>query len=469
MKTGWSPIKVGIVGLVAVMVAGLTTLALLWFTRSPGVFATSVLLSGDTLVTQVMTDLSEEQPRQGRSRVFRFDGRAWVQDKTVPAIGLTSDLASPNGLLHVVALDGKTAVVAEELDGARRLHVVVDRGATWELEQTISEADITGWLGPSAGRFHFNGSHTEAGNGLKLSGDFLVLGGRIDQPASELAGAAVIVLRRDGQTWQLNHQIIWSDWRVGASFFLQLNFFDFSGDTLALISSEYDPVTEEETDPVIAVWRFRGQIWDLEQEISAADLFPASDPPAILPFWAWKEIALDGDTLAVSARVYPPDAQPVSILSPDFSKSQDANAILMLERSDAGWQLQDRIVSDSTKDINLNDGYFGSLHLALSTNTLVVWVPADQVEDPDIIERTYVFVRRPGGWELSREISAANPLEAVRPASWLAVNTFARFMALDGDRLAIVYRQADSRSFNTAYLLRSDGSTWQLEQTVRSN
>ena len=452
-------------------------LYLFWpFWREPGVFATSLFFDGQRLIVQELdTPFSANfPPRQGKTSVFVRDDKSWGLDEGHPSYGLVADLPKYGGNLKVVGLSGETAAVVEsvgEIVGYRQaaragdedipeieydtyLHIVVDRGGSWELEQTISESDVAGWLNLAAGHTFSFFRLDLAGRHIKIDGDALVLVGTVSDDSAEFGyRLAVFVFRRSGAKWSLDRQIDLADrresWRFKANLWpLPGNLFDISGDTLVTLARTDD----ESANFAIRFFVYDGEAWRLEQEIAHTDLVVGvSDTRQA--WWSFWAAELDGNTLAISAQELWLELEDEKIIG-KYSK------VYVLERG-AGWSLQDEII--------IATDHSGALPvLDLDADTLVVaTVGSGDDGNPDSI---MVFVRNGSSWQLQQTISANQPIAGVKPpAASFSFNMVSGFMVLDGDMLALVYRPEGGNSWNTIHIFERTSSVWRWQQTLRSD
>jgi hypothetical protein len=125
-------------------------------------------------------------------------------------------------------------------------------------------------------------------------------------------------------------------------------------------------------------------------------------------------VALDGDTLAVSAL--------------RNASQAEHGSVTVFVRSGEAWMQQAELVPPAGEP----DNWFGQT-LALSGDTLVVGAPEELFEPPYPGHgRVHVFTRSDGQWQLDATLTAESPADRDR---------FGGAIALDGDTLAVTVHQ----------------------------
>ena len=185
--------RVSMVGLAAMMAAGLATAAGWAQCQQERVtpedatagFGADVAVSGEVMLVGAPSD-AEIASGRGAAYVFRRIGDTWVQEKKIlppeDVVGISFGLD--------VDLDGDTALIGAYRDfSSGAVYVYRCDGTDWVLETTLTAPEPEG--------------SDQFGGDVALDGDVAVVGARYEDGELGLVGAAY-VYRRTGTTWTLS-------------------------------------------------------------------------------------------------------------------------------------------------------------------------------------------------------------------------------------------------------------------------
>jgi hypothetical protein len=423
-------------------------------------FGGSVALDGDTLAVSARSEGSaatgvggdetnNSALRAGAVYVFVRSGTSWSQQAYIKA----SNTDIGDGFGASVTLGGDTLAVGANGEGSAATGVDGD-----ETDNSVSAAGAvyvfarsgTSWSQQAYIKASNTGANDNFGVAVALDGDTLAVSAPSEGSAATgvdndetddtaFGAGAVYVFTRSGASWSQQAYIKASNTEAGDQFGRSVA---LDGDTLAVGATTEDSaasgVDNGETDNSAsnagAVYAFvrSGTSWSQQAYIKASntddnDFFGVA-------------VALDGDTLAVSAPFEASNATGVDVDETDNSATS-AGAVYVFTRSGTSWSQQAYI-----KASNTNDGDDFGRGVALDGATLAVGagnedsaatgVGGDEAENSaSDAGAVYLFARSGTTWSQQVYIKASNTD---------AFDRFAGSVALDGDTLAVGAGQEDS-------------------------
>jgi hypothetical protein len=357
-------------------------------------FGSAVALDGDTLVVGAVGDDIGTNANQGSAYVFTRSGATWTQQQKITA----NDGAASDGFGVRAALSGDTLVVSAYIDdiGANldqgSVYVFTRSGGVWTQQQKLTANDgaandlfgvslamssdtlVVGVFGSDIGENNAQGSayvytrngsvwtqqqkliasdgaaHDIFGIAVGVSGDTVVVGAHQDDTGANSAQGSAYVFTRSGTVWTQQQKLTATD---GAAEDWFGSTVAVSGDTAVVGAPLSDNGTNANQGSTYVFTR-SGGVWTQQQKLTAND-GEAGDSFGGM-------VALDGDTLAVSARY------------DDLGASFDVGSVYVFKLNGGVWTELDRFEAiDGDKDDN-----FGSM-VALSGDTLLVGVGFDDV------------------------------------------------------------------------------------------
>ena len=179
---------------------------------------------------------------------------------------------------HSVSVSGDTAVLGAPSNynnGAiiGAAYVFVWSGTSWTQEAKLTPDD--GLMGDFFG------------TSVSVSGDTLVVGAYLDDDGGSFSGSAYVFVR-SGTTWSQEAKLTASDDAAGDMFGLSVS---ISGDTAVVGASRDDDFGSDSGSAYVFV-RTEG-VWELEQELIAADTAPAD--------WFGYSVSISGERVIVGA------------------------------------------------------------------------------------------------------------------------------------------------------------------------
>jgi hypothetical protein len=252
---------------------------------------------------------------------------------------------------------------------------------------------------------------------LVMDGDTVAVGASGEDSFSNFDIGAVYIYVRNGFNWVLQ-QSLRDDLDVNGLFFGEALALD--GDTLA-VSSYY----RDDDAGAVYIFTRSGGNWTLQAELTASDraegdLFGVA-------------IALDGDTLAISA----PGA--------DTSGGVDAGAVYIFTRSAGTWTQQAKLITGAT---NMQSGRV----LALSDGTLLVGTPEATINGLPRAGRVSVFTGSGAVWTPQTTLTAGDPQATAR---------FGLSLSYYNGRLAVgAPGLATGDTSGAVYLFSKNGTSW---------
>jgi len=235
-------------------------------TASDGVagdfFGVSVAISGDYAV--VGAHLNDDTGSQsGSAYIFKRDGTAWIeQDKINASDGAVHDLFGGS-----VAISGDYAIVGAHKDYGYAVMVAHkdDGAASYSGSAYIFKRNGTVWTEQAKITANDGTAHDSFGRSVAISGDYAVVGARLEDGAGEHSGSAYI-FKRNGTAWIEQAKITASD---GAER-------DFFGESVA-ISGDYAVVGAYGDDDTGSqsgsayIFKRDGTVWAEQAKITASD------------------------------------------------------------------------------------------------------------------------------------------------------------------------------------------------------
>ncbi|HEV2883513.1 MAG TPA: hypothetical protein VGW36_01575 [Pyrinomonadaceae bacterium] len=216
-------------------------------------FASSVAISGDTVVIGSRADDVEGVNEQGSAYVFARKGNAWTfQGKLLAPDGRQYDEFGQS-----VAIDGDTIVVGS--DSATGTNY--EQGAAYVFQRLGSSWRFQAKLIAKDGR-----RYDYFGRSVGIHGNTIVVGASHDHRLRQSQGSAY-VFTRSGVSWRQTAKLLASDGRAR----------DFFGVSVAVhnqtIAVGASPITFNERSHREAVYIFepRGSIWTQRQRLRALD------------------------------------------------------------------------------------------------------------------------------------------------------------------------------------------------------
>jgi hypothetical protein len=170
-------------------------------------FGQSVALQGITLVVGT-AESTGNVSGHGSAYVFVGSGPAWVQQRKLTSIGLTTF----GGFGAAVAIDGSTIVVGAPRESGRSngtqgaAHVFVRNGTTWTLQQRLFADD-----GVDQDGF---------GNAVAIRSDRAVIGAQFSTVGGATSRGSVDIFQRStlNFTWSLEQKVVANDGAADDSF-----------------------------------------------------------------------------------------------------------------------------------------------------------------------------------------------------------------------------------------------------------
>jgi hypothetical protein len=265
-----------------------------------------------------------------------------------------------------VALSGNTVAVSANEDdiGSNAdqgsVYVFTRSGATWTFQQKITAFD--------------GGASDLFGSAVALYGNTLAVGA----PTTGYSRAgSTYVYTRSGATWTFQQKLMAYDAMGNDQFGYALSLTDY---TLAVGAYGAD-INGIDGQGAVYVYTRIGASWKLQKKIFAAD-------GATFDYFG-TEVALDGDTLAVGARLA------------NVGTTKDQGSVYVFKRYGTIWLLEKKLTAYD----GAQDDYFGS-GVALSGDTLVVGAKGDEVGPNHDQGSAYVFTRSGTVWTLQQHLKA---------------------------------------------------------------
>ncbi len=317
------------------------------------------------------------------------------------------------------AVDGDTLVVgANSHEGGRAwagaVYVFTRQGDNWVLQAKLT-ADR-----PAVGQFF--------GWTVDLSGNTLVVGAPGDRQNGIQAGAAY-VFTRSGSTWSQQAQLVGLDTAAYDEFAVDVA---IEGDTIAI--GAY--LNDQNGNDAGAAYIFtrNGTTWSQQAKIVPND--PAANA------WFGSELALDNETLAVSAIYGGPAGK---------------GAAYLFTRSGTSWSQQAKV---SASDGTAGDTF--GFALALQGDTLVASATAYQ-SGSGFPGAVYLFERQGSTWSEQQKLAPADVGDDTTFG-------FGASVAIDGDTILVGADGDDAMAVDagSVYPYQWDGSSWTQQQKLYS-
>ncbi|MGH9845881.1 MAG: putative Ig domain-containing protein [Blastocatellia bacterium] len=331
----------------------------------------SVALDGDTLAVGALGADIGGNVDQGSVYVFTRSGATWaLQQKITAADGAANDYFGIK-----VALDRDTIVVSAMLDdiGANvnqgSAYVYTRSGGVWTLQQKLTANDGL--------------AHDNFGVAVALDGNTLVAGSYASI-GSNVNQGSVYVFTRNGSTWTQRQKLIASDGMESDRFGISVA---LAGDTLA-VGAKGATVGSNLFQGSVYVFTRSSSTWTFQQKLTANDG---------AEFDSFGTVALDGDTLVVGAG------------GDDNGANVDQGSAYVFMRSGSTqpvWTQQQKLIAYDGADSDL----FGS-QVAVIGDTVVIGAPWD---DLDVLDGSvnqgsvYVFGRYGGFWTQQQKLTASD-------------------------------------------------------------
>lgn len=243
--------------------------------RNGAEFGNSVDISGDTIVVGAWTEsIAGGNDTQGAAYVFVRNGTTWTQQARL----LASDGAFDDRFGNAVAIDGDSIIVGAPFDdtGTTNIHgsayVFVRNGSSWQQQSKLTATS------PQA--------LDAFGNAVDIDGDTALIGAY--RSANNFRGDAY-VFTRNGGTWTQQQKLSAGDGRIGDEFGYAVS---LSGNTAAIGAHRVDDDLSQDVGAVY-IFNRSGNVWT-----QAAKIVP--DLLAIAEYG--NSVALEGDNLLVGQR-----------------------------------------------------------------------------------------------------------------------------------------------------------------------
>jgi len=214
-----------------------------------------------------------------------------------------------------------------------------------------------------------------------------------------------------------------------------------SGDTIAVSSYR-----SERSQPEIYIFRRSDSVWHVEAILGVLGDAKATNQQADTLLLG-DELALDGDTLAVSA---------------DEVDGADTEVVLIYRRTRSTWELEAEVEPaepgyPDNRDATLGFGY----SLALSGDTLVVGAELDR-DQASYAGAVYVYQKSGSAWQPEQKLLATLPDGTPDGGEG---DSFGAAVALSGDRLVVGASGKDDATFQlgAAYVFLRQGTSWSPE------
>ncbi len=263
---------------------------------------------------------------------------------------------------------------------------------------------------------------------VALDGDTVAVGASGEESATNFDSGAVYIYIRDGFEW-VPQQTILDDVNANGLFFGEALALD--GDTLA-ISSYY----RDDSAGAVYVYTRTAGVWSLQAELTAADramndLFGVS-------------VALDGDTLAISAQ------------GADTPNGVDSGAVYIFTRTAGVWTQQAKLLPGTA-------GMQAGRSLALSSGTLFVGSPS--ADSANVMNSGQVTVYTGVGptWVPRVILTPSDPVAEGRFGLSLSYEAASGRVAIGAPGLATLDMSG------AVYLFTGSGGTWTQQIKLTPN
>jgi hypothetical protein len=376
-------------------------------------FGVSIALFGNTALVGASGDDVDSNFDQGSAYVFTLSAAAGTQQQKLTA----ADGAEGDGFGYSVAFSDDTVLVGAFRDDVGSnvdqgsAYVYVDIGGVWAQQAWLTAGD--------------GAANDNFGVAVALSGDTALAGAHRDSVGPNSAQGSAYVYTRSGGVWTQQAILTADDGEAGDNFGVSVALF---GD-IALVGARLDDVGANADQGSAYVYARSGMVWTQQAKFTGGD-GAAADSFGV-------PVALSGDTALVGAFV------------DDVGANVDQGSAYVFTRSGTAWTQQIKLVT--------GDGaawsYFG-YSVALSGDTALVGVYADDVGTNVDQGSAYVFVRNGTAWtqqaKLTAEDGAAN-------------DNFGISVALSGDTL-LIGADGDDVAGNvdqgSAYVFVRSGGVW---------
>lgn len=366
-------------------------------------FASSVTLSGNTVLVGACFDDTTAGVDAGSAYVFIRSGTVWSQQAHLNA----SDSAMGDQFGISAALDGDTAVMGAHSNGISGCAYVFTRSGTiWSEQAKLTASDAA--------------SEDFFGKSVAISGETALVGASYDDILADTNAGSAYVFTRSGTVWSQEAKLTASDTSA-------YNYFGCSvallGDT-ALLGATVD-FTAGDRPGYAYIFTRSGTLWTQQAKLNAdngrsGDHFGFS-------------VALSEGTALVGARY------------DNTSAGIDAGSAYVFTRNGTSWSQQAQLSAGDTAV----DDYLG-YSVALSGDTALVGAHRDDTVVGVDVGSAYIFTRIGIVWSHQAQFIAGDADEYDR---------FGIAVALSGDT-ALVGSSNSLATVGSAYVFTRNGAAW---------
>jgi hypothetical protein len=327
-----------------------------------------------------------------------------------------SDGAPGDELGYSVAISGETVIIGAIGDnsGAGSAYIFTRSGTVWTQQQKLTASD-----GAVGDRF---------GLSVSISGDTVVVGAYLNDPAGVMDAGSAYVFTRSGTVWTQQQKLSASD---GAADDLFGFYVRLDGDT-AIIGAPTDD-TAAGTDAGSAyVFTRSGTVWTQQQKLTAAD-GAASD---VFGY----SVAISGDTVIVGA------------FNDDTPGGTDAGSAYVFTRSGTLWLQQQKLTASDGAAADA----FG-FSVAISGDTAMVGAYLADTPGVQNAGSAYVFTRTGSVWSQQQKLTASDGVN----------DRFGVSVGVSGDTAIVGAYQDDTPGgvdAGSAYVFTRSGVAWSQQQ-----
>lgn len=350
--------------------------------------ASSIAVSGDTVVVGAPQEEDAGGTTQGAAYVFVRGGAGWVQQQKLKANPLRNNAEFGNS----VDISGNTIVVGawkesipQGNDTQGVAYVFVRNGPTWTQQARLLASD-----GSFGDQF---------GNAVAIDGDSMIVGAAFDDTGSTNTHGSAYVFVRNGSSWQQQAKLTATNGQALDEFG---NAVDIDGDT-ALIGA-YRSANSFRGDAYVFIRN--GGIWTQQQKLSALDGLSNDE--------FGYAVSLDGDTVAIGAH------------RDDDGPNQDIGAVYIFTRSGTVW-------TQGTKIAPILSAFANSgSTVSLDGDKLLIGQRGG-------LNTAYLYLRDGSTWNFAEDFLPTGP----------GVFQFGEAVAMSGETVAIGARGATVASNTT--------------------
>ena len=281
------------------------------------------------------------------------------------------------------------------------------------------------------------------GTSVAVNGDTLVVGEpECHRNGNKWNSGCVYVYVRSGSVWSLQQKFGGAADR-GNTFGSSVA---ISGNTIVV--GDEEGVYNSLRSGIVSVYFRSGNSWSLQQVIFPENFKYSGNNPNILFGYA---VAIDGDTLAVSARQ-------ANEYNDQYVLQASSGSIYVYVRSENTWTFQGKLLaSDRAPSDELGGSELakGGSALAISGDTIIV----GSDDKDDRTGSAYVFVRSGTAWSEQQKLIASDVTQ---------FDSFGISVAIAGDYVIVGSFRDDDKGYDSgsAYIFVRSGNTWTQENKL---